>query len=201
MRPHEFIDMVAKAGLARRTTVWHSWFLAGMAVQNGIEGDLVEAGVFAGTNAAAMWRGAVDHGDARHLHLYDSFQGIPPAGPEDDEAWQSKAPYGSACSIESVRANMEKWGVDEDWLFYWPGWFEDTLQHHSRKIAVLRLDADLYESTRLCVEHLYPHVEPGGVVIVDDFALKGCRKAVEPILPNRWHKIPDGGGPVWWRKE
>ncbi len=59
------------------------------------------------------------------------------------------------------------------------------------KIAVLRLDGDLYDSTKVCLEQLEPLVSRGGWVIVDDFNLSGCRKAVlEHVVP----------APVYWRK-
>jgi predicted O-methyltransferase YrrM len=72
-------------------------------------------------------------------------------------------------------------------LVYHPGWFSVTMSplrfqdgreaFGPQQISLLRLDGDLYESTKVCVEHLYPLVSPGGWVIVDDFALSGARKA------------------------
>lgn len=58
------------------------------------------------------------------------------------------------------------------------GWFEDTVQHFKQDIAILRLDGDLYNSTYVCLKHLYPKVIKGGLVIIDDWALPGCREAV-----------------------
>ena len=48
------------------------------------------------------------------------------------------------------------------------------------KIAILRLDTDWYESTRIELERLYPLLEPGGVLIIDDYGhFDGARKAVD----------------------
>jgi hypothetical protein len=43
---------------------------------------------------------------------------------------------------------------------------------------VLRLDGDLYSSTTDALTHLYPRLSAGGFLIVDDYLLPGCRRAV-----------------------
>jgi hypothetical protein len=59
-------------------------------------------------------------------------------------------------------------------------------------IAVLRLDADWYESTITCLTHLYPHIAPGGIVIIDDYKeWDGCARAVHEFL----FKHASGGVP------
>ena len=71
------------------------------------------------------------------------------------------------------------------------------------KLALLRLDGDLYESTRVCLEGLYPHLTVGGFCIIDDYALAGCRRAVDEYFSQKAETpamIEIGGGPVWWRK-
>lgn len=59
------------------------------------------------------------------------------------------------------------------------GWFEEVLPVNPvPPIAILRLDADLYNSTYVCLKHLYTKVIKGGVIVIDDWALPGCRQAV-----------------------
>jgi len=59
------------------------------------------------------------------------------------------------------------------------GWFKDTLPNAPiDKIAVLRLDGDMYESTIQALESLYHKVSAGGAVIIDDYFLKACAEAV-----------------------
>lgn len=75
------------------------------------------------------------------------------------------------------------------------GRVEDTLPVRvPDRISLLRLDTDWYESTRCELEHLFPKLVPGGVLIVDDYGhWEGCRRAVEeyfdenniPMLLNR----------------
>jgi len=78
---------------------------------------------------------------------------------------------------------MREWCIDPEILVYHPGWFADTIPTAEiGEIALLRLDGDLYESTRICVEHLYPKLSVGGWVIVDDWNLDGARKAVQELL-------------------
>ena len=68
------------------------------------------------------------------------------------------------------------------------GWFEKTLPgvRIDNGIALLRLDADWYESTIACLENLYDQVVPGGIVIVDDYyTWDGCARAVHDFLAHR----------------
>jgi hypothetical protein len=70
------------------------------------------------------------------------------------------------------------------------GWFEEVLPDMTaiKEISILRLDGDLYNSTYVCLKYLYPKVIKGGLVIIDDWALPGCKAAVldyfEGILPE-----------------
>ena len=74
-----------------------------------------------------------------------------------------------------------------------------------KSISILRLDGDLYESTKVCLEYLYPKVTKGGFVIIDDYEnLDGCRKAVHEYLEkHNLHptikKVKDGKGPIYWQ--
>lgn len=68
------------------------------------------------------------------------------------------------------------------------GWFENTVQHFKKDIAILRLDGDLYNSTYVCLKYLYPKVIKGGVVIIDDIQLPGCYQACEDYFNSMAHK-------------
>src|SRR5206468_5440405 len=69
------------------------------------------------------------------------------------------------------------------------GWFESTVPRASGEIgpiAVLRLDGDWYESTKVCLENLYELISPGGIVILDDYDYwQGCRAAADEFLARR----------------
>jgi O-methyltransferase len=193
------LDQIAGAALSSIETVRASYDIARLAIERGVPGDFVECGVFAGAQCAAMALAIMDQEPpadlSRRIHLFDSFTGIPAHGPEDG-AWPHP-PGTSRCDLATVQRLMREWGIDESLLVYHEGPFSETIpswilgettehvgdgtirtHYVQRQIAVLRLDADLYESTKVVLQYLYPLVSPGGWLIVDDFALPGARKAV-----------------------
>ncbi len=203
----KFLRMLCGHTLGHYETLRATYDIAAALIANGVQGDFVECGVYAGGECAAMalaimegkrmWvqdpRGmSTPLWAERRVHLFDSFQGMPQCGPEDSEFLAAGNKPGEACvSLEGVQANMKLWGIPDELLVYHPGWFEDTVPSCSRcvdlgveplQIALLRLDGDLYSSTKVCLEHLYPRLVRGGACIVDDYPLAGCRKAVEEVM-------------------
>ncbi len=189
----EFLRTIAASTLADWETVEATYSLARMVIESELPGEFVECGVYAGGQCAAMAKAILDLGCVhRKVHLFDSFVGIPLAGPEDHEFLDSKVPAGkSAISRAAVTCNMRGWGIPDDLLVYHEGLFEDTVPAADiRQISILRLDGDLYRSTKVCMEHFYPKIVRGGWCIVDDFNLSGCRQAVfESLIP----------APIYWR--
>jgi len=206
-----WLNKVAASALADRETCEATYDLCRAVLDRDVPGDFVECGVYAGAQAAIMAKALMDyHGDAtlfgydaphslikRRVHLFDTFTGIPAAEPVDHEIWEhhGAAAGESACSIEQVQFNMSQWGIPAELLVYHEGLFDVTVppfaMHGNRpQIALLRLDGDLYSSTKACLDLLLPRVSRGGWVCVDDFNLHGCRKAVlEAIIP----------APIYWR--
>ena len=76
---------------------------------------------------------------------------------------------------------MSKTGVDFELI---KGWFENTVPTNKHdSISLLRLDADWYDSTKICLEHLFPKVVKDGIIIIDDYYVwDGCTKAVHDYL-------------------
>jgi len=197
----DWLSEVSYSALADGPTTEATYTLARSVVEQGIPGDLVECGVYAGAQCAMMARALMDLGvKNRRVHLFDSFEGIPIAG-EQDEELKGKPAGISACSIEDVMANMRVWKIDEGLLEYHKGLFADTVPQSVYRfsgqpspsidrIAFLRLDGDLYRSTKVCMEHLYPKLSRGGWMCVDDYNLGGARQAVhETLYP----------APIYWR--
>lgn len=186
------LDGFALRALSTLQTVYNSFLMAEYCILNDIQGDFVECGVFAGTQIAAMAYALEKHNQKRTIHLFDSFEGIPQAGPEDDRTITDCIGKGtgkgelistgvSVCSVEQVQAHMKQWGFADYSMVYHKGWFQNTVPasvSNISSIAILRLDGDLYESTKVCLEHLHPLVVKNGIVIIDDYALHGCKKAV-----------------------
>lgn len=202
----KFLRMLCGHTLGHYETLRATYDIAAALIANGVPGDFVECGVYAGGESAAMTLAIMEHDRAgiwegtagrRRVHLFDSFQGMPKCGPEDTEFIAAKKQPGeSACSLEGVQTNMKLWGIPSELLVYHPGWFEHTLNwtvgHNIGEIALLRLDGDLYTSTKVCLEHLYPRLVRGGACILDDYPLSGCRKAFHEVVgypqPIMWHK-------------
>lgn len=192
------LENIGYAALSSGHTVKTSYALALEACDWNVPGDFVECGVFGGAQCAAMALALMQRPQhhRRRVHLFDSFAGIPQAGQHDLEFLAAGHQAGlSACSVEGVQHNMRAWGIDDRLLVYHPGFFEDTMldENLPPQIAILRLDSDLYESTKVCIEALFPYVVPGGWIVVDDFVLSGARKAVDDYLGNQYP-------PIYFRK-
>jgi O-methyltransferase len=147
-----------------------------------VPGSIVECGVWAGGMIVAM---AEILGQQRSYFLCDSFEGLPPAKDIDGPAalaWQAQSK--DNCKIAEHHANnaMIEAGVWDSKIV--KGWFSDTLHKlDTGPIALLRLDADWYESTKICLHALYDKVVVGGIIIIDDYYVwDGCAKAVHEFL-------------------
>jgi O-methyltransferase len=109
-----------------------------------------------------------------------------------------------AVSLDEVRANYERYGLLDERVRFVQGWFRDTLPACPvDRLAVLRLDGDLYESTFVALDTLYPKLSPDGYVIIDDYALATCNAAVDDYraehgIENELVRIDWTG--VYWRK-
>lgn len=182
----DWLDMVIPSKLGYRTTATATFDLCSTLIARDIPGDFAECGVYAGAELAMMAQAIMLSGSKKRVHAFDSFQGIPAPGPEDSEFITAGTPAGDACCpLDDVKRNMKRWGIPDDLIVWHQGWFADTVPLFDGKLALLRLDGDLYESTKVCMEHLYPRVSVGGWVIVDDYPLSGCRKALhETIYPQ-----------------
>lgn len=167
-----------------------------------ISGSFVECGVWKGgsTGMMALAHRSSNETPTRDLHLFDSFEGLPEPDAALDGA-KSVAYAGAGdgrlrsvgkCvgTLDENRELMERMlGYPERLLHYHVGWFQDSIPREAPAlgpIALLRLDGDWYESTRLCLEHLYDKVVRGGIVVIDDYGhYKGCRDAVDAFIEKR----------------
>lgn len=163
----------------------------------GIEGDFVECGVFKGASPILMAHCLLRHGITdRNIYLYDTFEGMPKptewdvdySGASSMDVWlKTKWEHvdGSSdvyCSIDDVRSNLQRAApYPADRFILTKGKVEETIPAvMPEKIALLRLDTDYYESTKHELEHLFPRLQRGGVLVIDDYGhFKGARKAVD----------------------
>lgn len=171
----------------------------------GIAGDIVECGVWRGGSMMAAAHTLLERHDiTRQLYLFDTFDGM--SAPTDKDVAidgrsardlltaQRKEDQASAwcyATIDDVKSNMTSTGYDEGLVHYVQGKVEDTIPAVAPdRIAVLRLDTDWYESTRHEMEHLFPRLVAGGVLIVDDYGhWAGCRQAIDEYLKKQGIEI------------
>jgi hypothetical protein len=179
-------------------------------IRDEVPGDLIETGVWRG--GATIFMRAILKAyriTDRKVWVADSFQGLP-APDAKNYAADEGSPFFKfpilAVSEEAVRANFRKYGMLDAQVEFLKGWFKDTLPKAPiQKLAVARLDGDMYESTMDGLSSLYPKLSVGGYLIVDDYgAVPACKKAVddyrakfgieEPILSVDWSG-------AYWRRE
>jgi hypothetical protein len=153
-----------------------------------LPGAFVECGVARGGCLALL---ALLAGPDRTVWGFDSFEGLPELTPEDKGhgvewvGFQAAGPDGE----KAVSHTFETLGLPMDDVRLVAGWFQDTLPQfvdEVGEIALLRLDADFYKSTKFVLDTLYDSVVPGGAIIIDDyFSFPGCRTAVDEFRAER----------------
>lgn len=153
-------------------------------IDNNVRGDLIETGVWRGGTVIFMRAilQAMNVTD-RVVWAADSFEGLPAPNAEKYEADKDDVFYTFdqlKISLEIVKENFKKYNLLDDQVRFLKGWFRDTLPVAPiGKLAVLRLDGDMYESTMDALVSLYPKLSTGGYLIIDDWgSVDGCRKAV-----------------------
>jgi O-methyltransferase len=172
---------------------------------NDLDGDLVECGIAAASQLAAM------HLASPHKKVwgFDSFEGIQLAG-RNDEYQPGFGPKldpnrelpsnllvssgVTVCGYEYVEGNLRKWNVDRSKFHLIKGWVQNTMEvpeNLPERISVLRLDMDMHDPTVVAMDKLWERLVPGGVLIIDDWGYSGVRKAVD----DHFDKV--GYEPTW----
>jgi len=159
------------------------WQVCEDVIVKGVPGDFIETGVWRGGACIFMRAILKTYGlTDRTVWVADSFEGLPPPNkekyPQDSDSLLHKVKP-LAASLEEVQKNFRNYGLLDDQVKFLKGWFKDTLPAAPiERLAVLRLDGDMYESTMDALRALYHKLSPGGYLIVDDFAVPYCNKAV-----------------------
>lgn len=216
-------DQIGHAAYSTRETQRNSYDMGRYVVDNKIKGAIVECGVAAGAQLASMALGCMYSGDKNRTYWgFDSFEGIQLAGPKDTvqpglssiehdvnvpASELLKSSGITSISIETVSELLERWGINENVKLV-KGWLQETITpavlFALAPIAILRLDMDIYDPTKFALKHLYPLISPGGVIIIDDWVLDGCRAACEEYFAEN-NITPtlmsiENSGPVYFFK-
>ncbi len=172
-------------------------------VENGIEGDFVECGTWKGGSVMCMQKKLISlNKNDRNFWVFDTFEGMPE--PEEiDKTFNNtsakklleaddkkETTIWSYSNFEETSGNILTAGYPANKINFIKGMVEDTIPTTPiESIALLRLDTDWYSSTKLELEHLYPKLVKGGILIIDDYGhWEGCKKAVDEYFSI--NKIP-----------
>jgi hypothetical protein len=170
-----------------------------------IPGDVVECGVWRGGSMQAAARTLLAMNDtSRDLHLFDTFEGMPAPSERDvrrsdertaeellAEEERERSLVWAVATLEDVREGFAQIPYPSERIHFVKGRVEDTIPGHApERISILRLDTDWYESTRHELEHLYPRLSPGGVLMLDDYGYwEGAREAVDEFLEQTGERL------------
>lgn len=194
--------------MTSKEVMFSTYQAARYVAQRGIAGDVVECGVWRGGSAllAALtiqklaqaekrrWFGGTK--PERKFWLYDTFEGMTvPTGRDVDidgitarAYMETYADHGKWCYADEadVRRVFHSNGIADSDIKLVKGDVVSTLkQHKPDRIAMLRLDTDWYESTKVELETLFPRLSVGGVLIIDDYGhWEGAREAVDEYFAN-----------------
>ncbi len=178
-------------------------------IKDGIPGDLIETGVWRG-GACIFMRAILAAYDItdRKVYVADSFEGLPKPDSEKypvDIGDKHHIHSFLAVSLEEVENNFNRYGLLDDQVVFLKGWFKDTLPFAPiEKLAILRLDGDMYGSTMDALINLYQKLSRGGFCIIDDYDIKRCRQAIDDFRGQ--HGIVEEVKAIdshssYWRKE
>jgi len=197
-------------------------------VNKKVQGDIVECGVWMGGTSAKIAQMLLEYKDDRVIRLFDSFDDICEPLPLDGarlikQVGGSKNAQGRLQPVKGFYRKRKLSGPGNAKYVYnlmtkvvgypknrvkiYKGWFQHTLAPYSKridKIALLMLDCDLYVSIKICLEHLYKKLVPGGIIIIDDYYYyDGAKLAVDEYIKDYKVNvtIPKLGKYVCWTKQ
>jgi O-methyltransferase len=166
--------------------------------------NFLEAGVWRG-GAVILMRALISAYKIadRRVFAADSFAGIPVttrAINDPVDQWKDRW----VASLDEVGNNLARFGLLDDRIRFVVGNFNDSLRHLSgERFALIRLDSDSYDSVETSLDYLYPLLSKGGVTILDDWHLPGCKMAVMDYRARHGitDEIKEAHGNAYWVKQ
>ena len=149
-------------------------------IEREVPGDLLEAGVWRGGMTMFMRAALKARGDdIRRVFVVDSFAGLPTPNEKIDSNWWKAGDM--SVSLGEVRENFARYNLLDDKVVFIKGFFAESLPHAPiNELSILRIDADLYDSTLDVLNVLYEKLSVGGYVVIDDYQnLRECQRAVD----------------------
>jgi len=200
---NDLIKKIRKFTLTNEQRIWLLIQAFKTIYNNKIEGEIVECGVWKGGNLIILGELCKKYNLNKEIIAYDTFEGMTQPTEEDVNFYNKSAlknmnkyqnnkddihSFWAINSLENTKENITNNTTYKKFKFI-KGDVVKTLdikENLPKKISLLRLDTDFFESTKKELEVLYPLLENGGVLIIDDYGdWKGCRKAVDEYFKNK----------------
>ena len=158
-----------------------------------VPGDTAECGVYRGATSYLICSANEQSGAKTH-HLFDSFEGLSEPRLSDGVHWVKGD---LKCELEPVRRALSCF----DHVVFHPGWIPDRFKDvEARKFSFVHIDVDLTDPTLASLSFFYPRMEPGGIIVCDDYGQStspGATATIDSFLadkPEKMLMLPDGGG-------
>jgi len=159
-------------------------------------GEIAECGTYNGSTAYFMALANERSGKDRNLYLFDSFAGLSQPGAEDGSYWRSGD---LACPEEAVHRNLARFHK----VYVYRGWIPTQFSRVAdHRFCFVHIDVDIYQPTRDSIEFFFPRLEPGGMLVCDDYGFDSCpgaRRAMDNFFADKQERIihlPTGQGLV-----
>jgi hypothetical protein len=165
----------------------------------GVPGDIAECGVHKGGSLVPMAIHAQQEGIRKKLFGFDSFEGLPDSVAFDAELGGPHAEWKRPGEMNDTTAGLvlsklRRFGVADD-VELVKGFFEATLSGYSdRRFSLVHLDCDIYSSYKECMAFFYPRLNPGGVILLDEYndpPWPGCNKAIDEFLEDKPEQLQE----------
>lgn len=162
-----------------------------------VPGAVVECGVGKGRSLLYFSYIVQFEGSSRRIWGFDSFEGFPEPKPEDESKRKPKKGDWSGIAPDFILGKLNTAGIRPEWvrdnIRLEKGFFDQTLSRYDQSpIALLHIDADLYDSYKIVLEKLFPYVVSGGIVLLDEYGEEnwpGATQAVDEFLKTRAYTL------------
>ena len=220
------LNFAEARSMQNRESLYNLWLAGSYCAANHLEGAFVECGVWRGASMQLLAHNLIQNNDLhRELYLFDTYQGMTPPSDADVrikdsrlaaelgwqiQDWQKEIGFMSGvpafATLEDVKSGFENIDISNNRLHFIVGDVLTTIPKYApEKICILRIDTDWFESTKHILEHCYPRLTTGGVLILDDYDYwGGAKRAIDEYFesietkPFLFHQ--GGGGRIYLKQ-